>query len=140
MSLLALGGCGEYVELEDVEPDTSVSAPDGAMPGALGGAGLCAEGEGQLSVAQLDHLGWNALLARFVAPSADGLQTFMNYAALQASPEALRVLADYQALLSCVDPSSLEGTDERLAFWLNAYSATVVVGVLENWKGDSNYT
>ena len=70
----------------------------------------------------IDHNDFDALLKGYV--DEDG---FVDYPALKAH-DAL-ALDEYLEKLGSVDPS-LYGRSERLAFWINAYNALTIKGIL----------
>lgn len=73
---------------------------------------------------QVDHAAWDSLVRRHVT---HGL---VDYQAIQKE----RALFDrYVERLASVDPAQLDSTEERLAFWINAYNALVVHAVLERY-------
>lgn len=54
----------------------------------------------------------------------------VNYPELQADQR----LAAYLALLNRVDPSALSTDRDRLAFWINAYNACAIQGILDGYS------
>ncbi len=117
-------GCGDFVRYEE-EP-----------PAPLEGGG--AEADERLAEATtLAHLELDGLLRRYV--TVDGAQTWVDYAGLE-SPESRVVLDRYLATLAAVDPAQLADRDQRLAYWFNAYNASVLFGVIGNWGSDSAYS
>jgi hypothetical protein len=70
-----------------------------------------------------DHSVFDRLLKRYV--DDNGL---VNYKAWKAQDE--QTLRNYLQLLGKVDPDPL-GRSERLAFWINAYNALTIQGILE---------
>lgn len=132
LALFALG-CGEYVAYEDGPPTTG---PIGDGAGVLDDTTR----DAFAGATRLDHLAFEGLLSRFVSEGADGRQTFVDYAGLAASPEARYALAQYLGVLDLVDPAQLADGDERLAYWINAYNANVIAGVLATWGGDPGYS
>ena len=70
----------------------------------------------------IDHNDFDALLKRYV--DEDG---FVDYAALKA--QDTQALDNYLKRLGSLDPS-LYGRSERLAFWINAYNALTIKGIL----------
>ncbi|MBI3021053.1 MAG: DUF547 domain-containing protein [Candidatus Omnitrophica bacterium] len=73
---------------------------------------------------RVDHSAWDAILKRYV--NGAGL---VNYAAVKEDRAALD---GYLASVSTVDVTSLS-RDARLAFWINAYNACVIKGVLDHY-------
>ena len=72
----------------------------------------------------MDHAPWDGLLRRDVK---DGR---VDYRSLQ---QARVVLERYLAQLAYVDSNALPSPEAKLAFWVNAYNACVVKGVLERY-------
>jgi hypothetical protein len=71
-----------------------------------------------------DHAVWDRLLRSYVV---DGR---VDYLGLQQERQALH---DYVASLATVRPEQLTTPQEQLAFWINAYNACVVKGVLDHY-------
>ncbi len=121
---LCVAGCGDFVRYEEDPP----------APLETGGV----EADERLAEATtLDHLEFEGLLARSVR--VDEQQTLVDYAALE-SPEARVALERYLSTLRTVHPDQLEGREQRLAYWINAYNASVLFGVLASWEGDADYS
>jgi hypothetical protein len=72
---------------------------------------------------QVDHTAWNLLLKRHVVASLVDYEGFQ-----QDRAEMERYLASLQD----VQPSQLSSREAQLAFWINAYNANVVKGVLDH--------
>ncbi len=124
---LLLCACGDYVAYEG-EPPGPVSLPavEDLDPEAIA------------ALTTLDHLLLEGVLARHVEVE-EGHAT-VDYVALDASAEAKAQLVRYLAVLEAVDPAKLEDPAERLAFWMNAYNAAVLVGVLADWGGEPEFS
>jgi uncharacterized protein DUF547 len=79
-----------------------------------------------------EHAPFAALLERFV--SAEGE---VDYAAWHANAQAREELEGYLANVAAASPVSaperFPEADARLAYWLNAYNACVIGGVLRHW-------
>lgn len=79
-----------------------------------------------------DHGPFATLLERFV--SAEGE---VDYERWHADPEAREALERYLAALGAASPVStperFPEQSERLSYWLNAYNACVIAGVLRHW-------
>ena len=113
---LLLGlGCGQYVEYGGEGPQAQVepAEPLGDFPQAE----------------RLGHYSWAGLVARFTSRRGD--QVLLDYGALQSDEEGRWALRSYRAGLAGVDVAGLADAAERQAFWINAYNASVVAGVLE---------
>lgn len=96
----------------------------GAIAGLVIIGGLARAGAAESSV---DHEAWDQLLRAHVR---DGL---VDYAAIKADPASLE---EYLAALASADPAGLSEPGER-AFWINAYNACVVKGVLDRYPLES---
>ncbi len=57
----------------------------------------------------------------------------VDYRTLQAKDAGK--LQEYLRSLALADPTAFKGPDDELAFWLNAYNAFVIAGVLEHYPG-----
>lgn len=122
--VVACAGCGDFVRYEE-EP-----------PAPLETGGVEAD-ERLAEVTALSHLELDGLLRRYV--TVEGSQTLVDYAAL-GSAEARVVLERYLSTLRAVHPDQLEGHAQRLAYWFNAYNASVLFAVLASWGGDAGYS
>ena len=75
---------------------------------------------------QVDHSTWDRLLKKYV--DDDGM---VNYQAWKNSSDDLAALKNYLATLSHADGQSQTSRAGKLAFWINAYNALTVHGILE---------
>ena len=84
----------------------------------------------KVSASEKDNPGsvFDSILSRYV--STDGL---VNYKGLREDEGFMR----YIEYLSNTDPDSLPSDKHRLAFWINAYNAFVIKGVLEEYPIES---
>ena len=80
----------------------------------------------KVSASEKDNPGaiFDSILSRYV--SADGL---VNYKGLREDEGFM----EYIEYLSGTDPGSLPSDKHRMAFWINAYNAFVIKGVLEEY-------
>ena len=76
----------------------------------------------------IDHAVWDGLLKKYV----DG-RGMVNYAAWKDSVADRGALKAYLASLSKADPKKNASRAGRLAFWINAYNALTVHGILEKY-------
>jgi hypothetical protein len=81
---------------------------------------------------QVDHSAWNRLMKKYV--DQDGM---VNYAAWKASETDRAALKQYLAALSHADPEAQTTKEGKLAFWINAYNALTVHGILEVYPTSS---
>lgn len=85
-----------------------------------------------VSMEQIDHSGYDALLKRYV--DEDG---FVNYSAWKASAADRQALQQYLTQLSQASPSLPASREAQLAFWINAYNAVTLEGILQVYPTDS---
>lgn len=84
----------------------------------------------QVPLAQIDHSGWDALLRRYVDQTG-----MVGYRRWEASAADVQQLDDYLAHLST---TSGHGTlAQQLAFWINAYNAVTIKGILREYPTTS---
>ncbi len=86
----------------------------------------------RVSMDRIDHSTWDALLKKYV--DANGM---VNYAALKSSPADTRLLDRYLSVLSSGSPSVPASRESKLAFWINAYNAVTVRGILREYPTTS---
>ncbi|QDT69824.1 hypothetical protein MalM25_27660 [Planctomycetes bacterium MalM25] len=80
----------------------------------------------------IDHTAWDALLKRHV--NDRGL---VDYRAWKASGESASQLDAYLATLSTADLDADSSPDAKLAYWINAYNAVTVKGILREYPTSS---
>lgn len=126
--LLPLIACGEVIRLHPGE-----LLDDGPSVSLSGEADLSAE-------TRLRHYGLDALLRQTTVEGGGPYQgRGLDYAAVQ-SAEGQAGLGAYLSGLATVDPDALADPDERLAYWLNAYNAWVLLAVAQKLAEDPGYT
>ena len=79
-----------------------------------------------------DPEAWGVLLGKWV--NEEGL---VDYDGLKNSQEDLGRLNAYLSYLGSVNPDEIEGREEKLAFWINAYNAVTIAGVLQYYPIES---
>jgi hypothetical protein len=85
-----------------------------------------------VSISQIDHSSWNQLLQTYVDESGG-----VNYGALKASTEDSKLLDDYITQLSSASLKKRSTKDEQMAYWINAYNAVTVKGILQEYPTTS---
>ncbi len=83
-------------------------------------------------VDRLDHSSWDALLKTYVDQRG-----FVDYTAWKASAADLRKLDDYLKHLSSAKLGPSANRNAVLAFWINAYNAVTVRGILREYPTTS---
>jgi hypothetical protein len=80
----------------------------------------------------ISHQAWNELLQRFVDTEGN-----VDYTGWKASAEDLRRLDEYLADLSRLDETQPATPSQQLAYWINAYNAVTVRGILREYPTTS---
>jgi hypothetical protein len=86
----------------------------------------------RVSLDAVDHSGYDALLQKYV--SSKGLVAYTKW---KATPADVQALDAYLASLAAVDLSQPASRPAELAYWLNAYNALTLKGVLGVYPTDS---
>jgi hypothetical protein len=86
----------------------------------------------QVAAGDISHQAWNELLRRYV--DAEGN---VDYTSWKASADDQRRLDEYLASLSRLDEPRPATPSQRLAFWINAYNAVTVRGILREYPTTS---
>ena len=91
----------------------------------------------QVSMDRIDHRDWNSILSKYV-DEAGGV----NYAGLKASQADSQSLDSYIAQLSSASVTQNAARENQMAFWINAYNAVTVKGILQEYPTSSirNFT
>src|SRR5579862_7015651 len=79
----------------------------------------------QVSIENIDHRDWDRLLQRHVDEAGR-----VDYAGWKAIPGDVDALDAYLNDLSRANPALEAGRQARLAFWINAYNALTIRGIL----------
>ena len=86
----------------------------------------------QVSMDRIDHSSWDALLRKYV--DLDGR---VNYRAWQSSQADNKALTRYLSTLSTASTTIRASKPARLAFWINAYNAVTIKGILREYPTTS---
>lgn len=86
----------------------------------------------RVSLDQVDHAVWDGLLQTYVNDRGQ-----VDYRGWKASAEATRQLDQYLATLSTGDTDAVGSKAAELAFWINAYNAVTVKGILREYPTTS---
>jgi hypothetical protein len=86
----------------------------------------------QASMNDIDHTIWDQLLVKYV--DSDGR---VNYKAWKANGTDVRRLDQYLADLSDAGRQVSATRESRLTFWINAYNAVTVRGILKEYPTTS---
>jgi len=87
---------------------------------------------GHVSFAEVDHSPWSSLLAKYV--DDDG---YVDYQSWHSSAADVKALVTYMNSLSQANPQAESARDATLAFWINAYNAVTVHGILREYPTTS---
>jgi hypothetical protein len=85
-----------------------------------------------VSMDQINHASWDALLKRYVDVNGN-----VAYAQWKQSAADVQALDSYLATLSSANPRVQAGKAATLAFWINAYNAVTVRGILREYPTTS---
>ncbi len=85
-----------------------------------------------VSMDQIDHRPYDALLRKYV--DGDG---YVNYRAWHVSSEDRAALRHYLTQLSRASPSLRASRESQFAFWINAYNAVTLEGILREYPTES---
>lgn len=86
----------------------------------------------QVSMDHISHASWNSLLVRYVDDAG-----FVNYSAWKASASDAKLLDQYLRELSRASTTARATSEAQLAFWINAYNAVTVRGILREYPTTS---
>ena len=86
----------------------------------------------RIPVGKVDHSGWNALLKKYVDEGG-----YVEYAKWKASATDQKSLDSYIHQLSSAEFPTTAKQEEKLAFWINAYNAVTVKGILREYPTTS---
>ena len=86
----------------------------------------------QVSMDRIDHSLWDALVRKYV--DNDGM---VDYQALKASSRDSGALDGYLKTLSTANPRVSASRDAQLAYWINAYNAVTLHGILREYPTSS---
>jgi len=86
----------------------------------------------QVSIDRINHTLWDTLLRKYC--NAAG---YVNYQAWHASATDLQALDQYLAHLSQASTTQSAAKASQLAFWINAYNAVTVKGILREYPTTS---
>lgn len=86
----------------------------------------------QVSMNQIDPCNWDALLKRYVDENGN-----VNYAGWKQSAADVQALEAFLGHLSSANPNAQASQAAKLAFWINAYNAVTVHGILREYPTTS---
>lgn len=86
----------------------------------------------QVSMDRIDHSTWDAILHKYVDENG-----MVNYRALKASSGDTQALDGYLRTLSAANVQTKASAQAKLAFWINAYNAVTVRGILREYPTKS---
>jgi hypothetical protein len=85
-----------------------------------------------VSMDTVDHSTWDALLKKYVDQRGD-----VNYRAWKANGADVRALDGYLASLSRAAATAQSTREAQLAYWINAYNAVTIKGILREYPTTS---
>ena len=84
------------------------------------------------ALAAVDHSSFDALLHKYVDDKG-----MVAYAKWKASDADVKALDDYLVALGCVNLTKATTKEGQLAFWINAYNAVTIRGILREYPTTS---
>lgn len=94
--------------------------------------GRSVSGRQQIAVEKIDHTSWNTLLARYVDEAG-----LVDYKKWKATAANVRQLGRYLDHLSAASIATNSDKNAKLAFWINAYNAVTIEGILREYPTSS---
>lgn len=94
--------------------------------------GVNVAAENQVSIDQISHEKWDQLLKRFVDKKG-----FVNYKAWSESKADIAQLDQYINELSTASLTNPANQENQLAFWINAYNAVTIKGIIREYPTTS---
>lgn len=86
----------------------------------------------QVSMDQIDHSAWTELLQKYVDEAGQ-----VDYESFKGSAQDIALLEHYLQTLSTASTSAEATREASLAFWINAYNAVTVQGILREYPTSS---
>ncbi|NOZ39097.1 MAG: DUF547 domain-containing protein [Planctomycetes bacterium] len=86
----------------------------------------------QVSIDRINHAAWDALLRKHCDQRG-----YVNYQAWHTSPADMQQLDQYLAHLSQANPAQSASPASKFAFWINAYNAVTIRGILREYPTSS---
>ena len=86
----------------------------------------------RVSMDRIDHRVWDGLLQKYVDDNGN-----VDYTGWKASASDVAALDGYLATLSTAEPKMRASREAKLAFWINAYNAVTVKGILREYPTTS---
>lgn len=86
----------------------------------------------QVSMDQIDHQAYSQLLGKYTDSSG-----MVDYTAWKSSRDDQQILQQYLKSLSRASRSKPASREAQLAFWINAYNATTIHGILREYPTSS---
>ena len=86
----------------------------------------------QVSMDRIDHSTWNQLLQKYVNEQGE-----VNYKAWHASAADRQALDSYLNTLSTASTTTPAARESQFAFWINAYNAVTIKGILREYPTTS---
>lgn len=111
---------------------TSVFAVSVSYAGEKVSVGHDVPANQRISIDRIDHSSLDALLKKYVDGSGN-----VDYTGWQRSAADMRALDAYLAHLSSAEPRQRASRNATLAFWINAYNAVTIKGILREYPTTS---
>lgn len=102
-----------------------VSLPSYAVAHPTVTVGADVAADRRIAMERIDHSRWNELLQKYVDPNG-----LVDYTSWKATTADIQVLDAYMEQLSSAVINPKSSRESQLAFWINAYNAATVKGIL----------
>lgn len=94
--------------------------------------GRACQDQNRPALSAVDHSAFDTLLRKYVDDKG-----MVAYAEWKKSDADVKALDDYLAVLGCVDLTKAATKEGQLAFWINAYNAVTIRGILREYPTTS---
>ncbi|KLU07507.1 Uncharacterized protein DUF547 [Rhodopirellula islandica] len=110
----------------------TILSTENSLAGAKVNVGQNVPARQQISMDEITPSQWDALLKKYVNEKGE-----VNYAAWKQSAEDMQTLDAFLSHLSSANPNAQASVPAKLAFWINAYNAVTVRGILREYPTTS---
>ncbi len=110
----------------------AASMPSAASAGSKVHVGASVPAGQRVTFDAIDHREWDRLLSEYVDD-----QGMVAYARWKRSDADTRALDEYLRHLSAANPQAGASREAKLAFWINAYNAVTIRGILREYPTSS---
>ena len=124
--------CGHVVFSSVVGFALAWCSPAVSLAGTKVNVGANLPANQQVSMVEIDHSRWDRLLKQYVDTQGN-----VAYARWKRNAADTKALDDYLLHLSAANPQLSASRPAQLAFWINAYNAVTIRGILKEYPTTS---